>query len=90
MGFGLSRPVLEFAVKRYAKNQHKATLGLEHVIMNTVPLNLRSIVEQSRAKLSEKAKHSKEVLSQKAKIASELAKSKADLGKVKVHASEGK
>lgn len=53
--------------------------------MNTEPLNLRSIVEQSRAKLSEKAKHSKELLCQKAKIAAE---SSAKLSEKAKHSKE--
>ena len=93
MGY-LSRPILEFSLKRYANNQHKATQGLEYVITQRLPPTLKDRVLEKTGKLAEKAKHSKEkltesakhrkeVLSNKAKLASELAKVKAEQAKAK-------
>lgn len=76
MGFGLKRPILEFSLKRYKSNQQKATLGLEHVINDTEPKNLRNLVKHSREVISERAKQSKDIITQKAKQATELDKVK--------------
>lgn len=81
IGYGLSLPILEFSINRYRKNQHKATLGLEHVITNTEPRNLRDLVKQSKERLSETANYSKQLLTDKALKASELAKQKSDAAK---------
>lgn len=78
MGFGLSIPILEFAIQRYKSNQHKAILGLEYIITQQQPLTLRDRVKQKKEHLTETAIHSKEYISQKAKKASEIARSKAE------------
>lgn len=83
LGYGLRLPVLEFSLKRYRNNQHKATLGLEYALTHTLPLTLKERILQTKEQLAESAKTSSANIAQKAKKATELARTKAERANTK-------